>query len=475
MAAPIPPAPHPPPGGAPQGQQAGLAALAREGESLLARDAPAQALPVYRRLYEEMGARDRITLLHLGYCLEAAGELDEAVERYREAVVREPGFYEAHVNLAAVLWRVGRFEPALAHAKAAVHLAPNHPQVVRMLGSALLNLNRVDEAELQLRRALSLDADQPSAQFDLAFCLLLAGRLEEGWEWYERRWSHPARMRRPPFYDPALEWRGPQQPVDGRHVLVYGEQGLGDIIQFLRYVPRLQALGARVTCAVPTPLVPLVEASLPGVACLRAGEGLTVDLHAALLDLPGRFGTTLEDIPSATPYLRAPAGRAEAWRARLSPWSGKLRAGLAWSGWLRQVNNRNRAVPLSALRPLLDLEGVQWFSLQKGDAGPFTDVARDPERLADLTGEWRDFGDSAAMIGELDLVVTVDTATAHLAGALGKPAWVLLPPNPDFRWLLEREDSPWYPTMRLFRRAHGEDRAAQVARLAEALRARLAS
>lgn len=468
----VPPAPQP--GSAPQQQAETFSALVGEGESLLAHD-PVRALPVYRRLYESIGARDRSTLLHFAYCLESAGELEAAAERYREAVVREPGFLEAHVNLAGVLWRLGEFERALAHAKAAVHLAPNHPQAVRILGSALLNLNRVDEAELQLRRALSLDPDLASAQFDLAFCLLLAGRLDEGWEWYERRWNHPARMRRPPFYDPALEWRGPPQSLEGRHVLVYGEQGLGDVIQFLRYVPGLQQLGARVTCAVPTALIALVEESLPGVACLRPGTPLQVDLHAALLDLPRRFRTTLEQVPAQVPYLRVPADRRDTWRARLAPWQGRFRIGIAWSGWLRQVNNRNRAMPLSVLQPLLQAPGVQCFSLQKGDAGRFTDMPRDSDRLVDLTGDWRDFGDSAAMVEQLDLVVTVDTVTAHLAGALGKETWVMLPPNPDFRWLLERDDSPWYPTLRLFRRGVGEDRAVQVGRVMDALRSRLAS
>ena len=447
------------------------AELVREGGRLVAQGQLAQALPLYRRLHDEAAARDRGTLLHYGLCLEAAGRLDEAVERYREAVVREPGFFEAHVNLAGVLWRVGEFDRALAHARAAVGLAPEHPQCVRMLGSTLLQLNRVEEAERELRRALDLSPTLASAQFDLAFCLLLAGRLEEGWSWYGKRWNDITRMPRPPFWRPELAWRGPEQPLAGRRLLVYAEQGLGDAIQFARYLPRLQALGADVVCAVPAPLVPLIESSFPGIGCLRVEGALQADLHAALLDLPARLGTaTPDDIPAAPRYLRAPADRSARWRDRLAPWRGKFRVGLAWSGMRRQVNNRNRAVALSHLAPLFDLPGVQCFSLQQADAGRCTDLQPTPEQLVDLTREWRDFEDSAAMVEQLDLVVSVDTATAHLAGALGTRAFVLLPPNPDFRWLLDREDSPWYPGMRLFRRGFTEPRTAQVARVVQAVR-----
>jgi hypothetical protein len=197
------------------------------------------------------------------------------------------------------------------------------------------------------------------------------------------------------------------------------------------------------------------------------------DLHAALLDLPLRFGTTLDNLPAQVPYLRAPASHAAHWRERLAPWAGQFKVGLAWSGSWVQVNNRNRAMPLSLLQPLMDLPGVQCFSLQKGDAGAATDTAPDARRLVDFTPDWADFCHSAAMMEELDLVITVDTAIAHLAGALARPVWVMLPPNADWRWLLAREDSPWYPTARLFRRDFGEARQAQVARVLQALQERL--
>jgi Flp pilus assembly protein TadD len=446
----------------------------RLGELLLSQRQHAQALRVYQRLYEELGARDRSTLLHYGYCLEQVGELDACIARYREAVTAEPGFFEAHINLAGVLWRVGEFHLALAHAQAAVNLAPDHPYAVRILGTALLQLNRLDEAQAQLRRALTLQPDLALAQVDLAFTLLLAGRLDEGWAWYEKRWND-GRSTRPRFFNPALEWQGPAQPLDGRSVVVYAEQGLGDAIQFLRYLPMLQAQGARVLLAVHPELVPLAAHSFPGVECLTPERGhAAADLHAALLDLPLRFGTTLATIPAQAPYLRVPPERAARWRERLAPWSGRFKVGIAWSGYQRQVNNRNRAIALSEWQEVFGLEDVQCFSLQKSDAGPFTDVQPAEGALLDFTSEWRDAADSAAMIDGLDLVVTVDTAIAHLAGALARPTWVLLPPNPDFRWLLERDDSPWYPTARLFRRDAMEPRSAQMARVLAALRERVA-
>ena len=429
----------------------------------------AQALPAYARLYA-LGTRDRAAVLHYGYCLEHTGQVEQAVERYREAIELHPDFLEAHVDLAGVLWRLEDFEGALAHARKAIELGPRHPYALRILGTALLNLNRVREAEEQLRRSLELMPGFSLAEVDLAFTLLLGGRMEEGWSFYARRWRDADRMKRPAFFRPELEWKGPrEQPVRGKGIAVYAEQGLGDVIQFMRLAPLLHQAGAAVHAIIQPELVPLVEHSMPDVRCLTRDREARVDYHVALLDLPMHFGSTLESTTSQAPYLMAPREKVDAWRAKLAPWAGKFRVGIAWSGSRAQVNNNNRAMRLSQLLPLLEMEGVQGFSLQAGDAGPFTDVAVAPQRLVDLTGDWHDFTDSAAMLANLDLVITVDTAVAHLAGAMGLPVWVMLAPNADWRWLLDREDSPWYPSMRLFRRAHGETRTAQVSRVREAL------
>lgn len=447
------------------------------GEQLLALKVFDQALPVYARLYDSLQARDRATLLHLAFCLEQTGAPDAAVTHYRDALALHPDFMEAHVNLAGVLWRVGDYSGAEAHARQAVALAPDHAYAVRILGTTLLHQNRLQEAEAVLRQALQLAPGFNLATIDLALTLLLAGRLEEGWGLYHQRWADPHRMARPRFFRPELEWQGPQrQPVRGLRVLVYAEQGLGDVIQFIRYVPLLQADGATVYAVIQPELVGLVE-SLPGLTCAKAGVDIQADCHVALMDLPMHYRTSLgpppHQLPAAVPYLAAPQPKVVHWRERLGAWDGQLKVGLAWAGHAVQVNHRNRSMLLSLLVPLLAVEGVQCFSLQKSDGGAFTDTTPDPQKLIDFTADWQDFTDSAAMVEALDLVITIDTAVAHLAGALGKPVWLMLPANPDWRWLLDRDDSPWYPSMRLFRRSLDEGRADQVGRVVAALQAHL--
>jgi len=446
-----------------------VALLSAQAELYLRAGLYAQALASYERLHA-LQPRHGATLLHYGFCLEHTGAVAPAAARYREAVALDPSFLEAHVDLSGVLWRLEDFDGAMAHARRAVELAPDHPYAVRILGTALLNLNRLEEAEAQLRRALQLQPGFALAEMDLAFTLLLAGRLEEGWAMYARRWRDTDRMKRPAFFRAETEWRGPrEQPLQGAHIVAYAEQGLGDMIQFVRYALLLQREGATVSAVLHPELAPLVEHSLPGVRCRGGPHDTRADYHVALLDLPMHCGTTLANVPAQVPYLAAPPDKVALWRERLAPWQGRFKVGLAWSGSQQQVNNNNRAQRLSDLAPILGAAGVQCFSLQKGEAGPFTDVAPQPGQLVDLTAEWADFTDSAAMLQNLDLVISVDTAVAHLAGAMGRPVWVMLGPNADWRWLLGREDSPWYPTMRLFRRGHGEARALQVERVRGAL------
>lgn len=450
-----------------------IALLQLQGELYLRRRAHAAALEPYERLHD-LKVEEPGVLLNYGFCLEHTGAVERAVKLYRKALAKKPDFMEAHVDLSGVLWRIEDFQGALDHARKAVELAPDNAYAVRILGTAHLNLNQLDEAEKHLRRALELLPDFSLAEIDLSFALLLAGRLEEGWKLYARRWRDTERMVRPRFYNPQLEWRGrTTQPARGKRIAVYAEQGLGDVIQFIRYVRELQADGATVYGVIQPELVPLVEHSFPGVECLKEGRVLEADHHVALLDLPMHYGTTLETVPAGIPYLKAPTAKVRQWAAGLPPAEGRLRVGLAWSGSLRQVNNNNRAMRLSHLRPLLEMPQLQCFSLQKGECGVFTDIAPPAGQLVDLTGDWADFTDSAAMIENLDLVVTVDTSIAHLAGAMGKECWVMLGPNADWRWLLHGEHNPWYPGMRLFRRGFAEARAKQVARVADALRARL--
>jgi tetratricopeptide (TPR) repeat protein len=445
------------------------------GELYLRRKAYAQAFVHYERLHDLLPG-DPGTLLNYGFCSEHMGAVEKSVMLYRRAIAAKPDFMEAHVDLAGVLWRLEDFDRALAHALKAVELAPENAYAVRILGTAYLNLNRLDEAETHLRRSLELLHEFSLSEIDLSFALLLAGKLEEGWKFYHRRWRDTDRMKRPAFFNPDLEWKGREaQPPAGKRIAVYAEQGLGDVIQFIRYVRELQADGAVVFGVIQQELVPLVEHSFPQVLCLTAHRVLEADYHVALLDLPMHYGTTMANIPASVPYFRAAEDKVREWAERMPPANGRLRVGLAWSGSLKQVNNNNRAVHLSQLAPLLEMPELQCFSLQKGDCGPFSDIDPPADQLADFTVQWNDFADSAAMLENLDLVITVDTSLAHLAGAMGKECWVILAPNADWRWLLDREDSPWYPTLRLFRRGFGEPRAKQVARVVQALQQRLAA
>ncbi len=448
------------------------AALLALAELRLAQGRYAQAAPLYQELHATKPG-DAAILLHWGFCLEQVGELDAAVSRYQEALAIDPDFFEAHVDLAGVLWRVQDHAGSLVHAQRAVARKPMHAHAVRMLGTALLHLNRFDEAEVQLRRALDLKPGFGPARLDLALVLLLTGRLQEAWPLYAHRWEDSPGLVRPAFFQAGLQWQGPQaQPLRGRRVLVYAEQGFGDVIQFIRYAALMQQDGATVFAAVPPPLVPLLE-SMPGLVCVKADAmaPVEVDWQVPLLDLPLHYNTAVQTIPATVPYLSAPRDLVAQWHQRLSPWKASIKVGLAWAGQPSQANDRNRSHCLSVFLPLMDVPGVQCFSLQKSDARHYTDITPTAKQLLDFTADWHGFTDSAAEIANLDLVITVCSAVAHLAGALGKPVWVLLPPNADWRWLQGRDDSPWYPTMRLFRRTMGEPRDAQIQRVAQALRA----
>jgi tetratricopeptide (TPR) repeat protein len=447
------------------GHQPLLEALA---EFYLQRKRFADALQVYPRVLEIDAANPK-HLLHFAYCLEHTYQLEASVQGYRQALAVKPDFLEAHVDLAGVLWRLGDYQGSLDHAQKAVAIDANHAYAVRILGTALLHLNRIDEAETHLRRALEIKPNFPIAVIDLALLLLLAGRFEEGWQVYERRWSDTDRMVRPAFFKPELEWKGPTaQPVAGKRVLIYAEQGLGDVINFVRYAKVLQADGASVSCVIQPELIALVE-TMPGVVCMKPGVHIEADYHVALLEVPLHYRTNALNAPADVPYLHAPADKAAQWAEKLAPWAGKLKVGIAWAGHHIHANHHNRSMPLSEFLPIIEMPGVQVFSLQKSDGARYTDVAIEERQLVDLTPDFKDFTDSAAMLANLDLIISIDSAVIHLAGAMGKPVWALLPPNPDWRWMLGRDNSMWYPTMRLFRRGHGEARSAQMGRVVEEL------
>ena len=298
----------------------------------------------------------------------------------------------------------------------------------------------------------------------VSLLLLLRGDFAQGWAEYEWRWRCKANPER--TYLPRPQWSG--EPLEGKTVLIQTEQGFGDSFQFLRYVPAVADRGAKVVLTVPGALVRLAN-NLPGVAAVVSeGDPLpNFDFHCPLLSLPNVFATRMETIPASVPYLAPPADASAAWTERLSSYPG-LKVGLVWSGNPENRMNPARSTPLAELEPLLRISGIRWFSLQVGS--PARDIALVPRHpIDDLAPFLTDFSETAAAICHIDLVISVETAVAHLAGALGRPVWVPLAVVPAWRWLLGREDSPWYPTMRLFRQTTPGDWTPVVRALADAL------
>jgi Flp pilus assembly protein TadD len=395
------------------------------------------------------------------------GRFEEAAEAGLAAVRLRPDHANARANLGAALGQLDRHEEAVATCRAAIRMRPDNANAHANLGVALRRLGRLEGAMASLREAIRLEPGHINARTGLAMTLLSLGRLAEGFAEYEHRLApRPAHIPGPPA------WRG--ETLEGRTILLHAEQGIGDTIQFVRYLPEIARRGAgRVLLAAP-PLFARLLAGLPYLDALvhpEEREKLRAHVHCALLSLPHALGTTIETIPAPVPYLRAEPAALLRWRERLGGIPGP-RIGVVWAGNPKHHNDRNRSIPPELLAPLLRVQGVSWLSLQLGaNAARPADLARQGT-LLDLAPELTDLAETAAAIMHLDLVVAVDTAVAHLAGALGRPTWVMLPFVPDWRWLLGREDSPWYPTMRLFRQRCAGDWDGVVARVAAALEAR---
>jgi hypothetical protein len=333
--------------------------------------------------------------------------------------------------------------------------------------SSLVQVRQIEPAAAIYRAVQRVDPDNADAEWNLSFLHLLTGNYEAGWAAREVRWrAHMRPQAYPHFAQPM--WRG-EAGIEGKTILVYADEGLGDTIQFARYVPMLAARGARVVLAVQEGLVPLL-ANLAGVAqCVpRSAAPLPAfDMHCPVCDLPYAFGTRLDSIPAAVPYLpAAPAERVQAWEQHLRACLGperKLRVGLVWSGNPQQANDHNRSAPLRAILPLLDA-GANFISLQKdprhGDKALLAQTG-----IVDLTPQLTDLAETAALASCVDLIISVDTGVAHLAGALACPLWVLLSYSPVYRWLLDRDDCPWYPKARLFRQGPARDWAEPIARV----------
>jgi tetratricopeptide (TPR) repeat protein len=385
-----------------------------------------------------------------GQALQALRRYEEALASCERALALRPDHAEAWSNRGVVLQVRRRFDEALASYDRALALRPDWPAALNNRANTLAELARFKEAREQYDRALAFAPDYAEAGLNRAFLLLLLGEFEEGWRAYEWR-------RKTPTWTPRIfaqpEWAG--ENPSGKTLLLYAEQGFGDTIQFVRYAGLVAARGARVVLAVQPALKELLADSDCAETVVAAGEPLPpFDLHCPLLSLPRRFATTAATIPADTPYIRPPSARVEAWKARLPH---GLRVGLAWSGHPSNSKDYDRSIPFEQLAPLLALAGVRFVSLQKDVRASDAPAFAACDRVIDLRAEFNDFSDTAAAIANLDLVITVDTAVAHLAGAMGKPTWILLPYVPDFRWQMDRADSPWYPTARLLRKSAAGD------------------
>ncbi len=340
-------------------------------------------------------------------------------------------------------------EEAITAYHQAIALDSDLAEVHCNLGNALKDQGRLEAATEAYRQAIALAPDLADAHLNLGMALLVQGNFHSGWAEYEWRW------RCKDFPSPKRDFKQPQWdggPLEGRTLLLHAEQGAGDALQFLRYLPLVAQRGGRIIIECHETLAGLLKGQRMDHSVVAMSElGPTFDLHCPLLTLPHVFATDLASIPQDVPYLQADAAAAKVWNGRLAEHPDSVQVGLVWAGNPKHKNDRNRSVKLASLAPLADIPGVSFISLQKGAAA--TEAMSPPPgmKLSDWTGELEDFAHTAALIAALDLVITVDTSVAHLAGALGKPVWVFLPFAPDWRWLLGRSDSPWYPTMRLFR------------------------
>jgi hypothetical protein len=390
---------------------------------------------------------------------------DEARTMIERALVgneRQPDF---HNNLGLVLQRLGEVDRAIWCFEQARVLKPDYVEAHSNLGLALQDQRRYEEALACFDRALALRPEFAEAHWNCALLYLLNGDYERGWREYEWRLRHP--LLGLPYERSIAQPRWDGGEPAGKTIFTYCEQGFGDALQFIRYAAVLRDRGAKVIVEAPAPLRRLF-ASIEGVTVVAPDETVPrFDCHAPLLSLPLAFATRVDSIPRNVPYVFATRGETDLWRQRLEQ-DTNLRVGIVWAGNLKNNPGRHRACPPERFDVLAQAAPVSFYSLQKDRPVELTAPAL---ALKGFTAEFNDFAATAALIANLDLVITIDSAVAHLAGALGKPVWVLLPFERDWRWLRDREDSPWYPSMRLFQQAQRGDWEELFARVLAALNA----
>lgn len=412
-----------------------------------------------------------------GNALRALGRSADALVAYRRALALDARHADALGNCASVLGDLQRHDEALACYERALALDEGRADLHYNRGNALRSLQRDSDACASYERAIALDPEHVNAHWNLSWALLALGDFGRGFaehEWRRRSPEHLA-QRYPSSAEGARpQWRAGAEPPGGT-VLVHAEQGIGDTLQFMRYLPMIADGGAQVVLQVQPALARLCAQFDPRIRVIAEGAELPPhEFLCPVASLPWAFGTRLETIPRSAPYLRADPALAGHWRERMDPARPGRRIGLVWAGNPRQGSEPRRGVGLAACRPLFEVPGIRWFGLQVGPRA--ADAALlSPGTLTDLASGFADFADTAAAIENLDLVITTDTAVAHLAGAMDKAVWMLLMFAPDWRWLRGRDDSPWYPSARLFRQSAPGDWAGVVARVGAALQVEAAA
>lgn len=401
---------------------------------------------------------------NLGLSLKHEGRYEDAILSFQQALRINPHMAEALHNLGLVYLILGRVEDAIEHFRQAVSANPQFADAHCDLGVALQAMGNVAEALLSYDRAIELRPDSTDARWNRSLAWLLTGNFEKGWRDYAWRWR---RKECALAAIPGPRWDGAD--IRGKRLYVCAEQGLGDTIQFMRYLPQIKERGAYVIFECQAELFTLLQHGKGWDVLIRRGDMVPpYDMHVHLLDLPEIFHTTLQSIPCRIPYVE-PVRRSETDIPLLTLHEENFRVGIVWAGNPGHNNDRNRSCPLSHFTGLTAIPDVRLFSLQKGERSSELRAHGLEQKIVDLGRVIDDFSDTATALERLDLLVTVDTSVAHLAGAMGRPVWLLLPFAPDWRWLQHREDSPWYPTMRLFRQKERGDWAGVFERVCAAL------
>ncbi len=386
---------------------------------------------------------------NLGITLQSLMRLDKAITSYRTAITINPHYAEAYYNCGNALNKQEMIDEALICFKKATAIKPDYAEAHNLLGATLEEQGNLVEAAASYSRAIELNPDYVDAHINRSFLSLLKGNYKDGWQEYEWRLYKKGYVNRT-FQQPM--WNGSH--LKGKTILIHTEQGVGDNIQFVRYLPMVQAMGGRVIFECLPELIHVLKhcAGIDKIVTKSSSGRLSeqFDVHVPLLSLPGLFNTTLNSIPSNIPYITVDPDLLEQWRLRLSN-DYKYKAGIVWAGNPNHAKDKRRSCSLSDFATLAEIQEISFYCLQKGAASIEADKWSDKGRIIRLDSEISDFTDTAAIIANLDIVISVDTSAAHLAGAIGKSVWTLLPFIPDWRWQLERNDSPWYPSMRLFR------------------------